>query len=242
MGFDLKESAGGAFSYTDRLIQLIDEYQFPKGIEICFVNLLGVGKFQKATIGMVSLPSPLQNLIKSNSFLYHVTKSIIGRYLIKRGIKKQMDKKGVKLMFYIHQGECLDSKFPFISTNWDIGHRSTHAYPELMYDGKTFEVRDYFYQKILPKALMIFCESETGKSEIMKYTNIGEHKIRVFPMFGGSVTKVNQTNIEAINRIKQIGLEQNNFFFYPAQFWPHKNHVNLIKAFSKISKSYPTMN
>jgi glycosyltransferase involved in cell wall biosynthesis len=34
-------------------------------------------------------------------------------------------------------------------------------------------------------------------------------------------------------------LKKYHFFFYPAQFWAHKNHVNLINAFERFVVKYP---
>ena len=37
----------------------------------------------------------------------------------------------------------------------------------------------------------------------------------------------------------QHGLISKKFFFYPAQFWAHKNHYNLLGAFQKYVKEFP---
>lgn len=239
LGFELKESSGGAFSYIDRLIELIDEHNFPKEIEVCFVNLTGTGHYKKEVCPILDLPKFFISLVKNNLLLHRLVKCF-GNFLIKkRGLKRMFAGKGISIIYYPHQGQCLDSNFPFIATNWDIGHRSTHAFPELMWDGKSFEVRENFYRNILPKALMIFCESETGKKEIVQYTNIGEHKIRVLPLFGGGVTTVKLSDDEGHEILRSLELKENEFFFYPAQFWAHKNHVGLVKAFAEIAKKYP---
>lgn len=238
LGFELKESAGGAFSYTDRLIELIDDHNFPKGIEVCFVNLIGTGYYKKEVCPILDFPKYLISLVKKNNLLYRLVICFVNFLIRKRGLKRMLAGKGINIIYYPHQGQCLDSNFPFIATNWDIGHRSTHAFPELMWDGKPFEVRENFYRNILPKALMIFCESETGKKEIVQYTNIGEHKIRILPLFGGSVTTVNLSDDEGHEILRSLELKENEYFFYPAQFWAHKNHVGLVKAFSEIIKKY----
>ena len=36
-------------------------------------------------------------------------------------------------------------------------------------------------------------------------------------------------------------MEKGKFFFYPAQFWSHKNHYNLLLAFKEFSKLYPSV-
>lgn len=239
LGYDIKESAGGAFSYTDRLIQLIDNHSFPDGVEVCFISLLGGGEFNKEVYPLLHLPKPLCRCLKSYPILYRYTTAIAKRFFRKKGIKGILDKYCIKVMYYMHQGICLDSNFPFIATNWDIGHRSTHAFPELMWDGKSFEERESFYREVLPKALMVFCESKAGIEELSQYTNIGHHKLRILPMFGGSVTKQNITEGEERKYLQEYNLTEGKFFFYPAQFWAHKNHYNLIKAFSEFHNAYP---
>lgn len=239
LGNDLHKSAGGAFSYTDRLIQMLDEYEFAEGIELCFVSYLGTGSFSKPITALVDFPQFLNTILTSNPVLYCLVKKLVKWYIRRLGMKKQMRRKGIKVIYYIHQGEYLDSTFPFIATNWDIGHRSTHAFPELIWDGKSFEVREKYYRDILPKALMVFCESESGRKELIRYTNIGEHKIRIFPLFGGNVTTIKIKEKE-INKILDFyGLKKYSYFFYPAQFWAHKNHYNLIKGFVQILHQYP---
>jgi glycosyltransferase involved in cell wall biosynthesis len=88
---------------------------------------------------------------------------------------------------------------------------------------------------------MVFCESKTGIEEIAKYTNIGEHKLRILPMFGGCVTKqqISEENGEKI--LFKYGLKKEKFYFYPAQFWAHKNHRNLVQAFARVQKKYPEL-
>lgn len=239
LGFELKESAGGAFSYTDRLIEMIDRHNFPNGIEICFVYMIGGKQLHKEVFSIIDFPEFYVSFVKKNRIFHRLLMEICNFYIKLRGLKSILSKTGISIMYYPHQGQCLDSNFPFIATNWDIGHRSTHAFPEVMWDGKSFEVRENFYRNILPKALMIFCESETGKKEIMQYTNIGEHKIRVLPLFSGSVTTVKLSDYEGHEILKSLELKENEYFFYPAQFWAHKNHAGLVKAFAEIAKKYP---
>jgi glycosyltransferase involved in cell wall biosynthesis len=32
-----------------------------------------------------------------------------------------------------------------------------------------------------------------------------------------------------------------NFLFYPAQFWPHKNHLRLVEAFQEVAAEFPNL-
>lgn len=240
LGITKSSAQGGAFSYGDRFIKLVDEYKFPENIEVEFLCVKNLG---------LNLSKPICELSQLPSFIYKLFRntSFVSKYLIRfdtllvkiRGLHGILSPKGVKMVYYPLQGYCLDSKFPFIATNWDIGHLSTHAFPELIWDGTPFEYRQNFYQNILPKALLTVCESEAGKKEVLKYTNVGEHKIRIMPIFAGEVTTLNVNEDIADRILSENNLNKYKYFFYPAQFWAHKNHYNLIKAFSAFAKENP---
>ncbi len=238
LGEDAVNTLGGAFSYTGRLMEMIDSHTFPDGIEVCFVSLFGQGATKKELIPLVKKSPFMIKLLTTPAFFKYIKRYYQWKFR-RKGISKLLNGTGVKLMYYPIQAKCLDSNFPFIATNWDIGHRSTHAFPEVMWDGNSFERRERFYNEILPKALMIFCESESGKRELVKYTKIGEHKIRIFPLFGGLVTTLNLSSEENKAILQKYDLSEHGFFFYPAQFWAHKNHYNLIRAFAEVNKEHP---
>lgn len=239
LGSTPKATKGGAYSYTDRLIKLIDEYQFDKGIEICFLGLHGGdGSLRKRVIGISQMPLWVYRIVSGSKKLYKLLERFDVRIIKRRGLMKILPKHHVKLVYYLTQGYCLDSNFPFVATNWDIGHCSTYSFPELMWDGNSFESRESYYREVLPKALMVLCDSETGKEELLKYTLIGEHKIRILPIFAGEVSTLNVPSDKTEKVLSEYGLEKNRYFFYPAQFWAHKNHYNLVRAFAAFLSNH----
>lgn len=229
----IKATIGGGASYSNRLVYLLDNYQFAENVEICFFSVIPIEGLKKEVICISQLPSIIYKLFAWSDFATNKIQGLDRRLVMMRGLKRVLKGTDIKLVYYIQQAFTLDSSFPSVHNNWDIGHRSTFPFPEVMDEGE-FEYREKFYQKQLPKALMIICESETGKQELIDYTNIGSHKIRVMPIFAGSVSSLTIPD----NRIKEIlckfGLESKRFFYYPAQFWAHKNHVGLLKAFREF--------
>lgn len=227
---------GGTFSYVDRLIKAIDRYEFGDKLEICFatthfVEVVGLHK------ELVRLRTPFELLLSKIPFLCNNTfLQKVARRLLSSSYVKQLERNGVKMVFYPSQFVIRVKDFPFIASHWDIAHRSTYAFPELSI--KLHKYRDYYYKDILPKALMIFAESEAGKLELMKYTNLNEERIRVVPIFPGdcSAIKVSEANQDKI--LKELGLEKEKYFYYPAQFLPEKNHYNLLLAFSQFVKNH----
>jgi len=125
--------------------------------------------------------------------------------------------------------------FPFICTLWDLGHLNTYAFPEVSMNC-IFEPRNLHHIITLQTALAIFCESETGKEETIKYIGINKNRIKIVPIFPSIVID------RSIVSEKPELIDYNSFFIhYPAQFWPHKNHFNLLMAFKKVLVKFPSL-
>ena len=73
----------------------------------------------------------------------------------------------------------------------------------------------------------------------MRFTNISEEKIKVVPIFAGNCIEEKVSAERQSEILNQYGIENNKYFFYPAQFWAHKNHINLINAFAVFIKKHP---
>jgi glycosyltransferase involved in cell wall biosynthesis len=99
-----------------------------------------------------------------------------------------------------------------------------------------YAFREKFYQYTLNQAFIILCESETGARELKNFYSFYNQKIKVLPSFPGYI--VNHSASESLQEsiLKKYNVKKDLFFLYPAQFWPHKNHYNLILAFHKLIK------
>jgi glycosyltransferase involved in cell wall biosynthesis len=142
------------------------------------------------------------------------------------------------LIYYPVQGLKKVNNFPFASANWDTGHLSGYAFPEVAMNGK-FEYREKWYANEIYKAIMVFAESESGKEELLKYTKLNPDRIGIVPLFPAEVVNLKVSNDEQENYLSKYKLKPKHFFFYPAQFWAHKNHYNLLLAFQKYSALNP---
>ncbi len=238
-------SVGGGFSYYDKLINAIDNYQFSKEIEICFVTP-SKNKISGLNKNVYYLKNKRQRLWCRWKIYIPVIRQLLAESYY-REERKYRDKEwieqlrawDIQLIYYPIQASCHIQNFPFVINNWDIGHCSTFSFPEVVMNGE-FEWRESFYKTILPKALMVFTESYAGKKELVRYLNLKDEKINVLPIFAGGCVDLD-VNADIQEQILQkCGLEDNLFFFYPAQFWAHKNHVHLLEAFAEFQKKHMT--
>ena len=237
LGSDIVETIGGGGSYSNRFLRLVDNYNFDEEIELCYLTLTDNNKLNRKCINVSQIPALLYGITRFSKTLTNFIKRV-DKYIIKRkGLSKILKGSDLKIICYYRPTECMDSNFPFISNNWDIGHRSTHAFPEVIVN-RTFEDRDIFYKQILPKSLLTICESETGRKELIDYTGLGAHKIRVMPIFAGGVTSLSVSDEKMMSILEKIGVRRLCYFYYPAQFWAHKNHIGLLKAFKEFKKTH----
>lgn len=224
---------GGALSYTQKLINKIDAEKFNDQLEIIFVGFNLDKKFDKPVI---SIPFKENYLNKKRNNVLH---KIFGIKLERKDLPKNyasaisiLKDQNIQLIFYLTPQVQINN-FPYIITNWDLAHKSTFAFPEFSMNGQ-FDYREKYFSKILNEALLICCESDQGKLEIEHAYAIEPCKIKILPMFAGSIIDDEVTTIKP-NWVD----EGSSFFLYPAQFWPHKNHFNLVIAFKDFLATHP---
>ncbi|PWK18634.1 glycosyltransferase family 4 protein [Xanthomarina spongicola] len=248
---DIDTQVGGGFSYADRLIHLIDNHEFSTEIEIVFLTSKSLIKSYKKEVVCLqfdkqlkkeNIKQKLNKFIFKNSYflkrLYSQADRNLKRKRIYASYRKQLIINNIDIIYYLSQTQCVIEDFPFISTNWDIGHISMYAFPEVS-NKKAFNLRHTWYNETLKKAISIFSESEAGKEELISYLNINPARIKVLPIFPGGVIHQKVSTEKQQDLLKSFNIEKEKFFFYPAQFWAHKNHYNLLLAFKSLILKEP---
>lgn len=123
-----------------------------------------------------------------------------------------------------------ETNCPYIVTTWDLQHRLQPYFPELIYTGWPWRFRESFYKNSLPGAAYIFAGNEEFKSQITRFYGISDDRIIVNPLFTSDFYFETESSIQ----INDYG----KYIFYPAQFWPHKNHIRLLYAMKKLDNEY----
>ena len=103
-------------------------------------------------------------------------------------------------------------------------------YPEFFSD-EELKFRKNNYEKSAKEADKIITISNYTKEDIKKY----------YPMqtYDKCITVYHGTDqYKRVPTIKNIS-NNNEYFYYPAATWPHKNHERLLKAFARLLKKNP---
>lgn len=101
--------------------------------------------------------------------------------------------------------------------------------------------RHQIHVRLLRRARRVICESCYVRTDIVRYFGVDERRVAVIaaPPQGQFQFEMDAPQLEAAR--KRMGLPA-RFLFYPAQFWPHKNHMRLVEAFRGVVDEIPDVN
>ncbi|MCX8108652.1 MAG: glycosyltransferase family 4 protein [Verrucomicrobiae bacterium] len=122
---------------------------------------------------------------------------------------------------------------PYVFPVHDLQHRLQPEFPEVSADGE-WERREYLFKNGCINAAAILTDSEVGKEDVINCygsDGVAADRVHVLPYAPLPRPKVGK-ELQA-----QIARKYNlppRFLFYPAQFWPHKNHVRLVNAIGRL--------
>jgi glycosyltransferase involved in cell wall biosynthesis len=119
-------------------------------------------------------------------------------------------------------------RIPFIATVWDLAHRITPYFPEVVSIGRfdNWQGRDLSYIHTLPRSVYTFTGTAVGKAEIERFYQVPSARIKVL---GLPTPEFALADLPTSDVLAKYRLEP-GYLFYPAQFWAHKNHINLLLA------------
>jgi len=115
-------------------------------------------------------------------------------------------------------------------------HDIQHAhFPKFFNLGQRWH-RNIFYKETVRGATIVQASSEYIKQDFINYFKISlPEKVIVVRDGINEIFKRTITKEELLKIKNKYDLPQ-NFIFYPAQHWRHKNHLNLIKAVSLLKR------
>ncbi len=116
---------------------------------------------------------------------------------------------------------------PVIATVHDLMHRYEPHFPEV----SRFATREHRFKNLTRYASAILVDSNVGKEHVVESYGTPPGKIFPLPYIPPKTIFESQErpDFDAHYRLPQ------KFFFYPAQFWAHKNHRALIDAAASLS-------
>lgn len=135
---------------------------------------------------------------------------------------------GVSGMHFTFQGAFLTS-VPSIYQPWDLQH--IHI-PEF-FTAQEHEWRDRAYGAFSEQARIVVVTSEWGRRDVVANLGVSRAKVAVIGVPPAIVAHEPPSEAAVAEIAARLRLMP-DFVYYPAQAWPHKNHLRLLAAMAEL--------
>lgn len=127
---------------------------------------------------------------------------------------------------------------PYMTVVWDLQHRATPWFPEMSANG-TWDARDAVHRWFLQRATKVITGTQVGREQLVQFYQVPAENILTLPHPTPAYALRDQGGA-SMKAIEALGVRA-PFVLYPAQFWPHKNHVNLLLAIADLKRKGTTV-
>lgn len=142
----------------------------------------------------------------------------------------------IDLMIYpISISLSFEARIPYILAVHDLQHRLQPHFPEVSANGEWKE-REYIFRNGIRNATMLLADSEVGREDILTFygeTGLNPKRVKVLPLLPSSRLASTVPETDQVQVRGRYSLPE-RYLFYPAQFWPHKNHQRIIEALAVL--------
>ena len=142
---------------------------------------------------------------------------------------------GVSLLFCPFTAPTYSTnRIPTVSIVYDLQHR---YYPQF-FSAEELSTREATLDLVRRYSETIICISEFTRRTLLSHCNIDPMKTCTVPVcIHARLKKAEPLNFD----LNQFHLENESYLFYPANFWPHKNHKMLLTAYNIFCRRNPDL-
>ena len=177
----------------------------------------------------------------TDKFIAACAVSEVGRKLQARlrlvsGIEDVMLRDSVDLVYFVSPSSlCLSlQKLPYIMTVWDVCHRDSPEFPEVRRFNE-FHATDWLNRNGLAAAVLVLADSDALADRIAERYGVARDRLLTMP-FAPAPLAAERYSSGMQDVLNKYQIEA-GYFFYPAQFWAHKNHIRILQALSALKDS-----
>jgi glycosyltransferase involved in cell wall biosynthesis len=185
--------------------RILDDTRVPR-------EFYGVRILKQALPGLTTLWNAINPLVFQKSIPQAKSNGII-------------ENAAVDIMHFPLQQNAFMTNIPSIYHPHDLQH--IHL-PQLFTLRKRV-LRDQMYRSFCNQAIMVAVASNFVKKDLIQHFQLPDEKIKVVPL-APLVNTYSEPDAKDLANIQQKYSLPDDFIFYPAQTWPHKNHIGLLKA------------
>jgi glycosyltransferase involved in cell wall biosynthesis len=127
----------------------------------------------------------------------------------------------------------MQAGLPYVMAVHDLAHRLHPEFPEVG-AGPEWDARERLFGNGIRHAHTVLVDSEVGRDDVLDCYGglIAPDRIGILPFLPAAYLAQGDRPDGAALRSEMDVPER--YLFFPAQFWPHKNHLRVVQAVAKI--------
>lgn len=135
-----------------------------------------------------------------------------------------------------HDRYAFRAEIPALGTIHDLMHRYEPDYAEVSENGE-YDAREFHFGETCRWSTGVLVDSLIGKRHVEESYGTPSNKVFVLPFIAPRY--IYDYNGAGDAELRERYRLPEKYFFYPAQFYSHKNHPTLIAALARMRTSHP---
>jgi hypothetical protein len=182
------------------------------------------------------------NFIDQLFFLFYsskIIKSLLKKFSIKSRFEKFLKKNQIDLVFFLgcSRLSLFCNNIDYVTYIYEFHHLSRPDLPE--YKGwSDFDFREELLDANIKKSISLIVDTQKKGTDLIKYYNCFEDKINIIPLTTNMTELENTREAQSSSKIIDYIKKNKEYFFYPAQYWSHKNHYYILRTLQLLKKNY----
>ncbi len=241
---DYAPSIGGGYTLQQEIFRAIESLGPASGHEFVFFTTSAVASTGFST-GLKVVPCDDPNRgnrvakacrVMIACFAAAVSRRVSSRFFDRWAdpVKALLREEGIDVIWSVVPS-CLCKDIPYITTVWDLQHRVNPFFPEVSIEHE-WESREEGYRHLLQRAAYVVTGTRAGMLEIMNFYQIPPARIRILP-FPAPTFHWDSDPAKDLAVLESYGI-RGGYLFYPAQFWPHKNHYGVLQSLLALRRRH----
>lgn len=228
------ETAGGGFTFVTEVLRTISankaSYPWSSALVILDDSTPPADVQFERTLRVDTKPSKIKRQPTVFSKLLGRTRRV-GASVEKTTFEGKDLSEKIDILVFVYPGFLRDANVPQMSVIWDLGHRYLPVFPEISHGGVRSH-RENFFRDLFANADRIVVGTQRGAEEAQQYYGYERNNIGIVPH---PTPSIDNTSVMALS--DKWSIPAGPFALYPAQFWAHKNHTTLLKAWYELANA-----
>ena len=227
---------GGSYHQSKKTYELLSSI---KGFQFSLLTIGPNDKTDKTDRSYIYYdPSFIDQLF----FLFYssgILKSFLKKFKIQNKFEKFIKKNKIDLIIYlgVSRFSIFCDKIDYITYIYEFHHLFCPNLPEYK-SWSDFDFRENLTKTNVKKSISLIVDTQKKSNDLVKYYNCYDKKINIIPLTS-SFSNVNISETDNYSKIiEKFVNSPKEYFFYPAQYWPHKNHYYILSANKTFNTKY----